>query len=66
MKNSLINERAKIKITQSELAKIINVSRRTIHAIEAEKFVPSTLIALKIADFFNVNLEEIFILENTD
>ena len=66
MENSIRVERAKKKITQAELAERVNVSRQTIHAIETGKFVPSTVLALKIASFFKVNFEEIFTLENTD
>ena len=66
MENYIRVERAKKKITQAELAKKINVSRQTIHAIETGKFIPSTILALKIARFFNVRVEDIFKLENCD
>jgi len=66
MENLIRVERAKKKITQAELAKKVNVSRQTIHAIETGKFVPSTVLALKIARFFNVKIEDLFILEETD
>ena len=66
MENYIRVERAKKKITQAELAKKINVSRQTIHAIETGKFIPSTILALKIAKFFNVRVEDIFKLENCD
>jgi putative transcriptional regulator len=66
MINSIRVERARNRITQAELAKNINVSRQTIHAIETGKFIPSTVIALKIAKYFNVKLEEIFQLEDND
>lgn len=66
MTNSIRVERARNRITQAELAKHIQVSRQTIHAIETGKFVPSTVIALKIAKFFKVKLEDIFQLEETD
>jgi len=49
--------------TQEELAKSIGVSRQTIHAIERNKFVPSVQTALKLADYFNVKVEELFQLE---
>jgi len=48
MKNSLKVERAKLNITQQELADKINVSRQTINSIEADRYVPSTILALKI------------------
>jgi len=63
MENSIRVERAKKKITQAELAEKVNVSRQTIHAIETGKFIPSTVLALKIARFFKVKFEEIFKLE---
>ncbi len=66
MENTIRVERAKKKITQAELADKVQVSRQTIHAIETGKFVPSTVLALKIANFFNVKLEELFKLEDTD
>ncbi len=66
MNNTIRVERARHKITQAELAKNIKVSRQTIHAIETGKFVPSTTLALKIAKYFDVKLEDIFQLENSD
>ena len=66
MENSIRVERAKKKITQAELAKKVNVSRQTIHAIETGKFIPSTVLALKIANFFKVGFEDILKLENAD
>ncbi|MCF6185191.1 MAG: helix-turn-helix transcriptional regulator, partial [Bacteroidales bacterium] len=52
MENTIRVERAKKRITQAELAKQVHVSRQTIHAVENKKFVPSTLLALKIARYF--------------
>jgi putative transcriptional regulator len=66
MRNSIKVERAKKDITQAELAEVINVSRLTIHSIEAGKFNPSILIALKMARYFNVAVEDIFILDDND
>jgi len=66
MKNLLKVERAKKNITQANLADEINVSRQTINAIETGKFVPSTILALKISKFFNTKVEEVFILEDDD
>ncbi|MEN8122311.1 MAG: helix-turn-helix transcriptional regulator [Bacteroidota bacterium] len=60
MQNTIRVERARHKITQAQLAERVDVSRQTIHAIETGKFVPSTVLALKISKFFNVKLEEIF------
>lgn len=66
MTNSIRVERAKRSISQAQLAEKIKVSRYTIHAIETGKFVPSTVLALKIARYFEVRLEDIFHLEEND
>ena len=50
-------------ITQQSLANEVGVTRLTIHSIENGKFNPSTLLALKIAHFFNKPLEEIFFIQ---
>jgi putative transcriptional regulator len=66
MKNTLKVQRAIKGITQEELAQKISVSRQTINAMESNKYVPSTVLALKIARLFNKPVEEIFILEKSD
>lgn len=66
MKNTIRIERAIKNITQAELAEKIKVSRQTINAIESNKYVPSTLLALKMAKLFEKKVEDIFILEETD
>ncbi|GHU72753.1 transcriptional regulator [Bacteroidia bacterium] len=66
MKNNIRIERAIANLTQEELAKKISVSRQTINAMEANKYVPSTVLSLKIARVFGKPLEEIFFLEETD
>jgi len=66
MKNNIRIERAIKNLTQEELANKISVSRQTINAMEANKYVPSTVLALKIAKVFNKPVEEIFILEKGD
>ncbi len=60
MKNTIKVQRAIKDVTQAQLAEIIGVSRQTINAIEKNKYVPSTLLALKLARFFEVNVETIF------
>ncbi len=50
------------EISQQALANAVGVSRLTIHSIETGKFNPSTLLALKIARFFNARVEDIFYL----
>jgi putative transcriptional regulator len=66
MKNSLKVERAIHNLTQEQLAQALGVSRQTIHAIESAKYVPSTVLALKLAKLFNKEVGEIFKLEEED
>lgn len=66
MKNTIRVERAIHQITQQELAEKIGVSRQTINAIESNKYIPSTVLALKIALLFQKHVEEIFTLEEND
>lgn len=66
MKNTIKVERAKLNITQAELADRVNVSRQTINSIEIGKFVPSTVLALKIAKVFNTAVDAVFALEADD
>ena len=66
MKNTIKIERALKNITQEDLAKKIGVSRQTINAMEAGKYVPSTVLALKIAKYFSKKVEDIFELEDED
>jgi len=66
MKNTIRIERAIKDITQADLAELIGVSRQTINTIESNRYVPSTVLSLKIARVFNKPVEEIFMLEDTD
>ncbi|MEB2781163.1 helix-turn-helix transcriptional regulator [Algoriphagus sp. C2-6-M1] len=66
MKNSIKVERARHNMTQQDLAEKVSVSRQTINSIEAGKYVPSTVLALKISKVFSVRLEDIFELEDGD
>jgi putative transcriptional regulator len=66
MKNTIRVERAIKNITQAELAGLIGVSRQTINTIESNRYVPSTVLALKIARVFDKPVEQIFILDDTD
>jgi len=66
MRNTIKVERAKKNITQADLAEAIDVSRLTIHSIETGKFNPSILTALKIARFFDIPVDELFMLEEAD
>jgi len=66
MKNSIKVERAKKSYTQAELAKLAKVSRQTINAMELGKYVPSTVLALKLASIFETEVNKIFDLEEKD
>ena len=66
MKNRIKVERAELNITQQQLAEAVGVSRQTIVAIEKNRFLPSTPLALKISRYFGKPVESIFILEETD
>lgn len=66
MKNNIKIERAKNGLTQEQLANKVSVSRQTINAMEANKYVPSTVLALKIAKVFNKPVEEVFSLDEND
>jgi len=66
MKNRIKVERAEKDITQQQLAEAVGVSRQTIVAIEKNRFLPSTPLALQIARYFSKPVESIFILEDND
>jgi putative transcriptional regulator len=66
MKNLIKVERARQNLTQAELAEKVKVARQTIIAIEAGKFVPSTILAFKIAKSLYCKADEIFELEDKD
>ena len=66
MKNTLKVQRARADITQGALADKIGVSRQTINSIESGRYVPSTVLALKLASVLNVTVEELFELEIDD
>jgi putative transcriptional regulator len=66
MNNKIKIERAINSLTQEQLADLVSVTRQTINAIELKKFVPSTVLALKICKVFNKTIEEVFCLEEND
>jgi putative transcriptional regulator len=66
MDNIVKEERNKRQLTQTQLAESIGVSRQTIFSIETGKYVPSVILALKIAKEFGKSVEEIFHLEESD
>jgi putative transcriptional regulator len=66
MQNKLKIARATKNVTQEDLALAVNVSRQSIYAIEISKYVPSTVLALKIAKYFEMKVEDLFMLEEED
>ena len=66
MKNNLRVERAAWRLTQDELARRVAVSRQTINALESGKYIPSTVLALKLAQVFGKSVEQLFALEEED
>ncbi|WP_198519313.1 helix-turn-helix transcriptional regulator [Nonlabens sp. MB-3u-79] len=66
MKNTVHVQRAIHKMTQADLSQAIGVSRQTINSIEKNRYVPSTVLALKIARLFKVAVEDIFELDEKD
>jgi putative transcriptional regulator len=66
MINKIKVERAVNNLTQEQLADLVSVTRQTINAIELKKFVPSTVLAMKICKVFNKRVDEVFILEEED
>ncbi|HOO67163.1 MAG TPA: helix-turn-helix transcriptional regulator [Bacteroidales bacterium] len=66
MKNSLKVERAIRNITQEELAREIGVTRQAINSIELGKFVPSTVLALRLSKYFDKPVNDLFSLEEGD
>ena len=66
MKNTIKVERAILSLTQDDLAKRIGVSRQTINSIEANRYVPSTVLALKLSQIFNKPVNDFFKLSEDD
>lgn len=66
MENTIRVERAILRLTQQDLAEKVGVTRQTITSIETGKYVPSTVLALKIAAVFGKSVNEIFRLEESD
>jgi len=64
LSNNLKKLRMEIGYTQAELAKLVMVSRKTINTVENGVFVPSTILALKLAQALNVKVETLFQLKN--
>ena len=66
MENTIKVERAILSLTQDDLAKKIGVSRQTINSIEANRYVPSTVLALKLSSVFNKSVNQFFKLSEDD
>lgn len=66
MKNSIRIFRAERRMTQQQLADAVKVSRQTVNAIESGRFIPSTVLALKVAQLFGKPVEVVFTLEDDD
>lgn len=66
MKNKVKIERTILDLTQDDLAKKIGVSRQTINSIEKNRFVPSTVLALKLSSIFNKPVNDFFALDESD
>ncbi len=66
MKNNIRVERAILNITQEELAQRVGVTRQAIHAVEHGKYIPSAVLAMKIAHVFGKPVEKVFSLEDND
>jgi putative transcriptional regulator len=60
LKNKIRIQRAIKNVTQEELAAQVGVTRKTINTIENGKFVPSTILAIRLARFFEIKVEELF------
>ena len=66
MQNTIKVERAILNLTQDELAQKIGVSRQTINSIEANRYVPSTVLALKLSEVFGKSVNDFFKLTQDD
>lgn len=66
MKNKLEEIRKQRELSQEDLAKALEVSRQTIGSLENGRYNPSIILAFKIAKYFNMNIEDIFIYEEDD
>ena len=66
MINHVKRYRVELGITQQELGDLLKVSRQTIFSIETGKYIPSTILSLKISKIFNKSVEDVFVLEAND
>lgn len=66
MKNQLKELRTSQQLTQIQLAEMVNVSRQSIISIETNRYIPSVLLSIKIANALGITVEELFQLEDGD
>lgn len=66
LQTKILKLRKERKVTQSELADAVNVSRQTIISLENGKYNASLILAHKLAQYFGVNIEELFIFDEED
>ncbi|GGI02089.1 helix-turn-helix transcriptional regulator [Mammaliicoccus vitulinus] len=66
MKNKVYEYRTDRKMTQSELSRLVNMSRQTINSIERYKFNPTLVLAHKLSQVFEVSIDELFIFEDDE
>lgn len=66
MKNTIKIERARHNLTQAQLAEKVKVSRQTINAMELGKYVPSTVLALRLSSIFDIEVNQLFTLDPSD
>lgn len=66
LENRLKEYRARLNLNQSELGKLVHVSRQTISLIERGDYSPSVTLALKLAQIFEVSVEDIFIYQEDE
>ena len=66
MENTIKIQRAIKNLTQEELANLIGVSRQTINSIENNRYIPSTVLALKLSKVFGINVNDLFELDDDD
>ncbi len=64
LSNTLKVQRARLNLTQEQLADMVGVTRKTINTVERARFVPSTILALKLARALRVPVEELFQLDD--
>ncbi|GGI42879.1 helix-turn-helix transcriptional regulator [Mammaliicoccus stepanovicii] len=66
MKNRVYEYRTRMNMTQSELSRIVNVSRQTINSIERSKFNPTLVLAHKLSQIFEITIDDLFIFEDDE